>query len=143
MVDHGVRGLDLAYALLEPLACGCAGRCDRTRRRTGHGTSPQAGRHGAPLDEASLDPHAMDPVRVLAMARSLSDVCAEVFILGCEPLDSSDELEGRMELSPEIAAAVPEAVRMVIELVNSLSESAVPAVCAASRARLTRQEEEQ
>lgn len=50
---------------------------------------------------------------MLAMTRSLGKVSAEIYIVACEPLDFGDELEGRIGLSAPVAAAIPEAVRMV------------------------------
>jgi hydrogenase maturation protease len=69
---------------------------------------------------ASLDPHSMDPSRVLATARSLGGCAAPVYIVGCEPQDLGDELKGRLGLSPSVAVAVPEAVLMVRQLVEKL-----------------------
>jgi hydrogenase maturation protease len=130
VIDFGIRGLDLAYALLDPWQAVVL--VDAVPREGAPGTLYllQPGVQVAD-DVPGIDPHSMDPVRVLATARSLGDVTAEVFIVGCEPLDFGDELEGSMELSPEVAAAVPEAVAMVRNLVERLRESAAP-VCVAS-----------
>jgi hydrogenase maturation protease len=68
----------------------------------------------------ALDPHAMDPMHLMAMARSLGEITAEIYIVGCEPNDFGDELEGRMGLSTVARAAVPEAARMVVELIDHL-----------------------
>jgi hydrogenase maturation protease len=74
----------------------------------------------------------MDPVRVLATARSLGEVSAEIFIVGCEPQDFGDEMEGRMGLSPAPAAAIPEAVKMVQQLAERLTSDATPEMAASS-----------
>ena len=124
LVDYGIRGLDLAYGLLEPWQTVVL--VDAIVRGGEPGTlyllQPSEG--DISLNEAGLDPHAMDPIRVLAMARSIGEVSAEVYILGCEPLDFGDELEGRMGLSPQVEAAVPESVKMVQELLERLRERA-------------------
>jgi hydrogenase maturation protease len=117
VVDYGIRGLDLAYALLEPYKRVIF--VDAIRRGEPPGTvyvlQPEiAGGN----DNISLDPHSMDPVHLLAMARSLGEITAEIYIVGCEPLDFGDELEGRMELSAPVAAAVPEAARAVLDLMQ-------------------------
>ena len=117
VVDYGIRGLDLAYALLEPYETVIL--VDAIARGGSPGTvyllqpvEPKA------KEETALDPHSMDPVHLLAMARSLGEITAEIFIVGCEPLDFGNELEGRMELSEPVALAVPEAARAVLDLIR-------------------------
>jgi hydrogenase maturation protease len=116
VVDYGIRGLDLAYALLEPYETVIF--VDTVSRGGAPGTvyllqPSQAGDSEA----TSLDPHSMDPVHLLAMARSLGEITAEIFIVGCEPQDFGDDLEGRMELSAIVATSIPEAVNAVLELI--------------------------
>lgn len=122
--DYGIRGLDLTYALLEPWKAVIF--VDAVCRGAQPGTVSLLQPAGAHRDEArstGLDPHALDPVQVLASARSLGTVTAEIYILACEPRDLGDELEGRMGLSPEATAAVPEATKMVKELAFELLRS--------------------
>jgi hydrogenase maturation protease len=123
--DYGIRGLDLAYALLRPWKAVIL--VDAVARGGSPGTlyllqpdnaAPAAGR-------AALDPHSMDPVSVLAAARSLGPVTAGIYILGCEPQNLAEEAEGRMGLSPPVITAVPEAVRMIYELTCKLTQAAV------------------
>jgi hydrogenase maturation protease len=117
VVDYGIRGLDLAYALLEPYETVIF--VDTVSRGGAPGTvyllqPSQAGDSEA----TSLDPHSMDPVHLLAMARSLGEITAEIFIVGCEPQDFGDDLEGRMELSAIVATSIPEAVNAVLEIIT-------------------------
>jgi hydrogenase maturation protease len=127
VVDYGIRGFDLAYALLEPWQAVIL--VDVVARGGAAGTQYLL----QPADTASLgegqvnniDPHSMDPVRVLATARSLGKVSAEVFIVGCEPSDFGDELEGRMGLSEPVAAAIPETIKLLRDLVARLQESRI------------------
>jgi hydrogenase maturation protease len=117
VVDYGIRGLDLAYALLEPYERVIF--VDAISRGGAPGTvyllQPAEPETTQPV---ALDPHSMDPVRLLAMARSLGEITAEIFIVGCEPLDFGDELEGRMELSESVSLAVPEAALAVLDLID-------------------------
>jgi hydrogenase maturation protease len=129
VIDFGIRGLDLAYALLDPWQAVVL--VDAVPRGGAPGTLYLLQPESQTEDARGIDPHSMDPVRVLATARSLGDVTAELYIVGCEPLNFGDELEGRMELSPQVAAAVPEAVAMVQDLVTRLKEQAT-AMCVAS-----------
>jgi hydrogenase maturation protease len=67
----------------------------------------------------------MDPLRVLATARSLGAVDAAIYIVGCEPADLGDETDGRIGLSPEVTAAIPEAVKMIQQVAGKLVAEAV------------------
>jgi hydrogenase maturation protease len=117
--DFGIRGFDLAYALLDPwemvilvdaLPRGCA-------PGTLYTLEPDLSNMGDPASpEMAMNPHGMDPVRVLNLAASMGTIAARVLIVGCEPNDFGDELEGRMGLSPIVQAAVYEACNMVEEL---------------------------
>jgi hydrogenase maturation protease len=116
VVDYGIRGLDLAYALLEPYETVIF--VDAVSRGSAPGTVYLLQPSRAVDSEViSLDPHSMDPVHLLAMARSLGEISAELFLVGCEPQDFGDELEGRMELSAIVESSIPEVVNAVLELI--------------------------
>jgi hydrogenase maturation protease len=123
--DYGIRGLDLAYALLCPWKAVLL--VDAIYRGGAPGTVylllPEEVK---PASDASLDPHAMDPMRVLATACALGEVRAGIYIVGCEPADLGDETEGRIGLSPAVAAAVPEAVKMIQEVAERLGANELP-----------------
>lgn len=123
IVDYGIRGLDLAYALLEPF--GTVILVDAIVRGGVPGTiyllqPADTASHSA----ASFDPHSMDPAHLMAMARSQGEITAQVFIVGCEPLDFGDEFEGRMALSIPVERAVPEAVQAVLDLLRRTGDTA-------------------
>jgi hydrogenase maturation protease len=114
--DFGIRGFDLAYALLDPWDAVII--VDALPRGEAPGTlyvvEPDL---AAPASaETAINPHGMDPVRVLNLAASQGTITAQVLVLGCEPQDFGDELEGRMGLSPPVQAAVEEAAKMVLDL---------------------------
>jgi Ni,Fe-hydrogenase maturation factor len=74
------------------------------------------------LDEVVLDTHGMDPVRVLGLARALGGAAPRVLVVACEPEtivrgEHDDDLVG--ELSAPVAAAVPEAVRLICSLLET------------------------
>jgi len=117
--DFGIRGFDLAYALLDPWDTVIL--VDALPRGGAPGTlytlEPGLSKMGEPASpDMAMDPHGMDPVRVLNLAASMGTIAARVLIVGCEPNDFGDELEGRMGLSPIVQAAVHEACNMVEEL---------------------------
>jgi hydrogenase maturation protease len=54
------------------------------------------------------------------LAASLGPVTAHILVVGCEPKDFGDELEGRMGLSPPVQAMVEEASNMIEELIKKI-----------------------
>ena len=72
--------------------------------------------------EPALDAHAMDPVRVLGLARTLGSLPPRVLVLGCEPGTemSLDDDELVMGLSTPVASAIDKAVELVESLVEDL-----------------------
>jgi hydrogenase maturation protease len=121
VIDYGIRGIDLAYALIEPYDVVIFVDAIARGGRPGSVYLLQPVNSEKDLDGGTaLDPHAMDPMHLMAMARSLGEIGAEIYIVGCEPHDFGDELEGRMELSTVVRAAVPEAAQMVVELIDGI-----------------------
>jgi hypothetical protein len=57
----------------------------------------------------------------------MGDVRSPIYIVACEPVGFGDELEGRLGPSPEIAAVIPEAVRMIHDLIATINGIPVPA----------------
>jgi hydrogenase maturation protease len=121
--DFGIRGFDLAYTLLDPWDTVII--VDATPRGETPGTlfvvEPNLAGLGDPASSnMALNPHGMDPVRVLNLAASMGAISAQILVLGCEPNDFGDELDGRMDLSSLVQASVEEAANMVEELVGRM-----------------------
>jgi hydrogenase maturation protease len=117
VVDFGIRGMDLAYALRD---YDVAIFLDAV---------PRGGRPGTlyviepELDGADVGPdaHAMDPVKVLALAEGFGDPLPRVLVVGCEPAVVPGEDEDLLaELSEPVRAALDRAVRMVESLLDDL-----------------------
>lgn len=118
--DIGVRGVHLAYQLLD--GYDTVVLVDATERGQEPGTlyliEPDAPDAVEPRN-AQLDGHKMSPDAVLAL---LGTLCAgtgarppgRTLVLGCEPAS----VEEGIGLSPSVAAAVPEAVRMIMGLLR-------------------------
>ena len=124
--DFGIRGFDLAYALLDPWDAVII--VDALPRGEAPGTlyvvEPDlAALSGGATAETEINPHGMDPVRVLHLAASQGTISAQVLVVGCEPHDFGDELEGRMGLSSPVQASVEEAAKMVVELAERIATS--------------------
>jgi len=121
--DLGIRGLDLAYALLDPrdltiLVDACPlGGIPGTLYVIEPGEEP---------GEASIDPHSMNPMNALRTVRSMGGPAGPVLIVGCEPVDLGPK-EGKLGLSQPVAAAVQEAAALIEALVEKVlrGESAV------------------
>jgi hydrogenase maturation protease len=115
VVDYGIRGMHLAYDLLEPVellllvdtvpADGAAPAAPGTLRIL-------QVRSGDLDPDASLDPHGMDPAAVLGRLRSLGGDLPRTYVVGCVPADLAEGIG----LSPAVAAAVPQAVAAVRQL---------------------------
>jgi hydrogenase maturation protease len=123
--DYGIRGFDLAYALLGPWDLVIM--VDALSRGEAAGTlyviEPEL--NGPASADTALNPHGMDPVRVLSLAASIGAITAQVVVVGCEPHDFGDELEGRMGLSSPIQGVVEAACDMILDLVAT-RQAAVP-----------------
>jgi hydrogenase maturation protease len=119
VADFGIRGMDLAYELQEDYDA--AVLVDAVPRGQAPGTlyviEPDPGEQGA-----GLDPHGMDPVRVLALARVLGDVPPRILVVGCEPavVTVPDDDGLTMELSAPVQAATGVAVELVESLLADL-----------------------
>src|ERR1700723_1181749 len=121
--DFGIRGFDLAYSLLDPWDGVMI--VDALPRGDAPGTlyviEPD---RSAPAD-TEINPHGMDPVRVLSLAASMGTISAKVLVVGCEPHDFGDELEGRMGLSSPIEGVVEAASDVILDLVAKRQANAV------------------
>jgi hydrogenase maturation protease len=123
VVDTGIRGMHLAYQLLDGYHALVL--VDATRRGGEPGTVYTLEHDlDAPCDEAAaLDAHGMEPGAVLALldglaaSMDLERPVGRVLIVGCEPA----VLEEGIGLSPAVAAAVEPAVVAVTELVTALT----------------------
>jgi hydrogenase maturation protease len=115
VVDFGIRGLHLAFELLEPLDLLVL--VDTTARRGEPGSlyliDPEVDDVGLPL--ASPDGHAMDPVSMLAAAKQMGGTLPPTRIVGCEPAC----LEEGMGLSAPVEGAIEPAMAMIRELLES------------------------
>jgi hydrogenase maturation protease len=120
VVDFGIRGFDLAHALMDSPST--AVLVDATPRGGDPGTLYllEASADGGSPD---VELHGMDPANVLRLISALGGRPPRVLVVGCEPAAVELDGEGRMELSPPVAAAVDEAVRMIESLLADLEGS--------------------
>jgi hydrogenase maturation protease len=122
VIDFGIRGFDLAYALMD-------GYCatiliDAVPRGGAPGSlyviEPDLNELNEPDAQAMMvEGHTMNPARALGLAQSMNGELNRVLLVGCEPATFGPE-EGRMGLSETVEAAVQGAVEMVESLVSEI-----------------------
>ncbi|MFZ3310089.1 MAG: hydrogenase maturation protease, partial [Xanthobacteraceae bacterium] len=100
VIDFGIRGIDLTYALLE--GYGAAVLVDTAQRGETPGTisvvEPDQEEAGTPMPEdLMLSPHELDPAKVLRLVTALGGTCKRVLLVACEPLTFGGE-QGAMGL---------------------------------------------
>ncbi|HEY2147702.1 MAG TPA: hydrogenase maturation protease, partial [Pirellulales bacterium] len=123
--DFGIRGLDLAFALMEPYDLAIL--IDAVPRGEPPGTlfliEPDVSDvASSALDDGHLEAHAVNPVAVLRLVQSMGGEFGQIVIVGCEPADFGLPDEGRMGLSPAVVESVERAVVQVERLVNDWIE---------------------
>jgi hydrogenase maturation protease len=113
VVDFGIRGFDLAFALSSGHRAAIL--IDAAARGGPPGTLYVLEPHEIG-DVQSLDTHAMHPLRALELARALGEVPRTLRVIACEPSSFGDEDVPTMGLSPVVEAAVEQAVLLVDEV---------------------------
>ncbi|MEU6405107.1 hydrogenase maturation protease [Streptomyces sp. NPDC046985] len=116
--DYGIRGMDLAYALLD--GCDTAVLVDAAPRGHRPGTLSliEAERPGAEAHTAPPEAHGMDPARVLALAAHLGDgPLPRVLVLACEP---ETVPRGDEDIMPGLSAPVREAVDRAVDALHAM-----------------------
>lgn len=118
VVDFGIRGIDLTYAL-----------CDRPELTILLDAVSRGGQPGTlytiepalnnleDTAESALDPHTMNPMRVLQMAESFGGPLGRVLLVGCEPADLGGA-DGRMGLTLSVRTAVGAAADIVESIIE-------------------------
>jgi len=130
VVDFGIRGFDLAYALLDRFDVTIL--VDACPRGGTPGTlyviEPDLNITAQDAAEAAhtpVDAHSMNPMNVIRMAKSMGGDLKRILLVGCEPLTLGPE-EGAMGLSEPVAAMVEEAANRIESLVETIQRSESP-----------------
>jgi len=112
VADYGIRGVHLAYELLEGYQTTIL--IDATPRGGTPGTvyviEPDLETIPAGV---VMDAHSMDPATVFGMLKALGGTFEQVLVVGCEP----ESLEDGIGLSEPVERAVEDAVQVVRDLV--------------------------
>jgi len=120
VVDFGIRGFDLAYALLDGPDMTIL--VDATPRGEEPGTvytiEPDVSElESVGTPEAVVVTHGMNPMKVLGMVKSMGGNLKGILLIGCEPETFGPE-EGQMGLSAPVEEAVGRAMTLIESLVT-------------------------
>jgi len=118
VVDFGIRGIHLAYELLD----------NKYATAIIIDAAPRGGEPGTVYliepdlslidDQTPQDPHAMTPESVLGTVKSLGGFAGKVYVVGCEPTCTKEGIC----LSEPVFQAVEQALRLVRDLVSRNGE---------------------
>src|SRR5262245_53758102 len=109
VVDFGIRGIDLTYALMDDYEAVVL--VDAAPRGGAPGAlyvlEPEPG-GPAGVEGLLIEPHALNPARVLRLAAALGGPTRRVLLVGCEPAAMGGDEEMNVGLSGPVRAAVDE-----------------------------------
>jgi hydrogenase maturation protease len=115
LVDYGIRGMHLAYDLLE--GCEALVLVDAIPDQGAPGAVHVfEADHESLTAAAGLDAHAMDPGAVFASLNALGGTPPYTIVIGCEVADTDEGIG----LSDAVADAVPDAVRAIEDVLSDL-----------------------
>jgi hydrogenase maturation protease len=119
VADFGIRGLDLAYSLMD--GYDAAILVDAMPRGETPGTVYVLEPDLDQLDGfGMIESHAMNPVEVFRLVKQMGGRAPKCYLVGCEPATFGPE-EGSMGLSEPVQAAVGVAVERVEALLDELT----------------------
>jgi hydrogenase maturation protease len=129
VADFGIRGFDLAYALMDGyettiLVDAFPGEGEPGTLFVVEPDLQELSSAGTP--PGFIEPHAMNPINVLRMAIGMGGRLKRVLVVGCVPATLGPE-EGQMGLSEPVTAAVDEAVKLIDSLVTRILAGEWPA----------------
>ena len=122
VIDFGIRGFDLAYALQDGYQTTIL--VDACPQGEVPGTLYLVEPDLKALDDPAasqgvVEAHAMNPVNVFRMARAMNIDLKNVLLVGCEPETLGGE-QGQMGLSASVEAAVEEGVKLVESVIGKV-----------------------
>jgi|SRR4051794_39555308 hydrogenase maturation protease len=116
LVDYGIRGMHLAYDLLEEWRALVL--VDALPNRGAPGTLHVfEADHETLAPTAGLEAHSMDPAAVFATLNALGGTAPPTIVVGCE-IENVDE---GMGLSEPVSAAVPAAITAIDDVLAGLA----------------------
>lgn len=128
VMEVGIRGIDLAFALLDGYESVIL--VDAIERGGAPGTLYTIEIDAGDIPELSdndtiVNSHSLDPVRVLSLATRMGARLENVLLIGCEPQTLDCDDTGHIGLSETVAAAVDSAARRVQQFAFEKSNKTV------------------
>ena len=122
VIDYGIRGFDLACALLDGADVSIL--VDACARGAEPGTVSLIEPDLETLDSPdapppALDGHGLDPLNVLRLAKRMDGALKQILLVGCEPQTLGGD-EGHIGLSEPVDAAVDDAIHMIESLISRI-----------------------
>lgn len=123
VVDFGIRGLDLAYALLDGYDAVVI--VDVIRRGGSPGTLYVIEPDRAEIESGpvAMETHDLNPIAVLRTVHAMGGHVRRLWVVGCEPATLGSDDEILAGLSEPVRASVDEAVRIVEDRVAEARRS--------------------
>jgi hydrogenase maturation protease len=122
VVDFGIRGLDLAFELLDGVDALLI--LDAAPRGGPPGSlyvlEPETGGPGADSDLSAAQAHGMAPMEVFRLVRAMGGSIPRTLLVGCEPGAIEPESEGEVGLTEAVRSAVERAVPLAEALIADL-----------------------
>ena len=129
VADFGIRGFDLAYALMEGYETTILVDAYPGEGAPGTLFVVEPDMHDLNSSDNTpsfIEPHGMNPLNVLRMAANMGGQLKRVLLVGCVPATLGPE-EGQMGLSEPVTVAVDEAVRLISSSVTRILADEWPA----------------
>ena len=127
VVDFGVRGFDLACALMDGYEITIL--VDATPRGGAAGAlyviEPDLNELDASNSvEMMIDAHDLNPMKALGLVKAMGGEFKRILLVGCEPATIGDD-EEQIGLSEPVRASVDEAVALIESLIKELEVAAL------------------
>lgn len=139
VIDFGIRGLELAYSLLDDgyemvilvdavRRGGDPGTLYVIEPEISESTDQYAPKRHDPVALA-LDAHHIDPVNVLELVSAMGGALERILLVGCEPTPAASYEEMAVGLSAPVRGAVEEAVALIEAQVRQMLSETSRANC--------------
>lgn len=120
VVDFGIRGFDLAYALQDPYKAAILVDAYPHMQSPGSVSLVEPDlSHLENEQQPVVGTHGMNPVNVLRMAAAMNHALKKVWLVGCEPASLGGD-EGNMGLTEQVESAIGPAIEMIESLISKI-----------------------
>ena len=122
VADYGIRGFDLAFALMDGYDTAILIDALPRGGRPGSLYILEPDLAGLAQQPVAMETHNLDPAKVIRLVQAFGGQPGRVYVLGCEPATFGPEELGQMGLSEPVENVVDEAVSMAEEMIGQLCQ---------------------